>query len=223
MHIRFAFILAVVLCFWLTAGVAAANTATQKVQDKYKEITAMRADFTQILVHKESGSRETRNGVIHFKKPLLVRWETKKPSPELLLVTGDAIWDVFPDEEIAYKYTLDLAKDSRSIVSVVTGQASLDNDFFVEDKGMDQGMTSLHLYPKEPTQAMVEARLWIDPKTDLIKKIRVYDFYGNENEMTFTRQDVNPKIQNSLFTYTPPKGFEIEDRTKNAAGAPRNF
>ena len=183
----------------------------------------MRAEFSQALVHKESGSREQRSGTLSFvKPPLLVRLETKAPSPELLLVGKDAIWNVFPEEEIAYKYPLSLAQDSRSLMQVMTGQASLDKDFFIENQRPEGALLVFDLYPKEPTQAMVEARLWIDPKTNLIKRLRIFDFYGNENEMTFFGQEMNIAIPASQFTFTPPKSFVVEDRTKDAA-APGNL
>lgn len=205
----------------MAAAAAAEEGVAERLQQKYASFAAMQAEFKQVLVHKESGSREQRSGVLQFKKPLLVRWETKKPSPELLLVTANAIWNVFPEEEMAYKYGLDLAQDSRSIIRVITGQARLDQDFFLEAEGMDNGLEKIRLYPKEPVQSMVEALLWIDPKTDLIRKLRVYDFYGNENEITFSAQNIAAKLQDSLFKYTVPKGFIVEDRTSDPGAAPK--
>jgi len=212
--------LSVALLFLTDA--AFAQSVSERVQAQYGTITSMRADFTQTLVHRESGSREERSGGLSFAKPLFVRMETRTPSPELLLVGKDVIWNVFPEEEIAYKYSLSLARDSRSIVQVMTGQASLDKDFHIENQKEEGGLLVLDLYPKEPTLAMVEARLWIDPKTNLIKKLRIFDFYGNENEMAFSRQEVNVDIPAAQFTYTPPKSFVVEDRTGDAT-APGNM
>ena len=196
---------------------APVNPVVVGLQKKYESITSMKAEFTQLLVHKESGSKENRSGTLLFKKPLLVRWESKKPAPELLLVTDKEIWNVFPDEEVAYKYPLSLAQDSRSIVRVVTGQARLDQDFQIEEEGKEAGLIKLRLFPKEPVQALVEAILWVDPASNLIKKLRIYDFYGNENEITFTSQDMGAPIRDSLFTYTPEKGMTVEDRTKEGS------
>ncbi|MCC8193388.1 MAG: outer membrane lipoprotein carrier protein LolA, partial [Deltaproteobacteria bacterium] len=52
----------------------AADPVAAAVQKRYAAITGMRADFTQILEHKESGSREERNGVMYFLKPFNIRW-----------------------------------------------------------------------------------------------------------------------------------------------------
>lgn len=211
---------AAILALFLCNTAIAANIA-DKLQRRYAQIETMRADFAQVLMHKESGSREQRSGTLIFKKPLLVRWETQTPSPELLLVGADAIWNTFPDEELVYKYPLSMAEDSRSMVRVVTGQARLDQDFDLEEEGKDGTLLTVRLYPREPAQFMVEALLWIDPGTWLIKKLRVYDFYGNENEISFTRQDIGAAVADSLFRYSPPREFIVEDRTKDAGAAPR--
>ena len=162
--------LAMVLSVSGVAVAAPVNPLVVSLQQKYDGIKSMKAEFTQLLVHKESGSKENRTGTLSFKKPLLVRWESKKPAPELLVVTDKEIWNVFPDEEVAYKYPLSMAQDSRSIVRVVTGQARLDQDFQIEEEGKESGLLKLRLFPKEPVQALVEAVLWIDPATVLRKK-----------------------------------------------------
>lgn len=208
------------LLMLLFAATATANYDSTRLEKKYEDMGSMQADFTQTLIHKESGARENRSGVIFFKKPLLVRWETKSPQPELLIVAKDSIWNAFPEEEIAYKYAVDIAQDSSSIIRVITGQARLAQDFFVEYESMDKGTAVLRLYPKEPTQSMVEAKIWIEMKTDLIKKLLIVDFYGNENEITFTRQKTGVKLQDSLFTYKAPADFIVEDRTKDTAAKP---
>ena len=208
------------VCMSAAAMAAQVNPVVISLQKKYESITSMKAEFTQVLVHKESGSRENRSGTLLFKKPLLMRWESKKPFPELLLVTGKEIWNVFPDEDVAYKYPLSLAQDSRSIIRVGTGQARLDQDFQIEDEGKEGGLIKLRLFPKEPVQALVEALLWVDPSSNLIKKLRIYDFYGNENEISFTSQDIGAAVRDASFTFTPLKGMDVEDRTKDG-GAPR--
>lgn len=210
--------LAMVLSVSGVAVAAPVNPLVVSLQQKYDGIKSMKAEFTQLLVHKESGSKENRTGTLSFKKPLLVRWESKKPAPELLVVTDKEIWNVFPDEEVAYKYPLSMAQDSRSIVRVVTGQARLDQDFQIEEEGKESGLLKLRLFPKEPVQALVEAVLWIDPATVLIKKLCIYDFYGNQNEITFTSQEVDAAVRDTLFKYVPEKGVVVEDRTKDSGG-----
>ncbi len=191
--------------------------AAKTVQDTYAAVATLRAEFTQVLIHKESGAEERRAGVLEFKKPLLVRWETKTPSPELLVVGKKEIWNVFADEETAYKYALSLAEDSRSIVRVITGQAPLTKDYDVEPQGYEKGLAKLRIYPHEPTQSMTEGTLWVEEGSGLIKRVRIVDFYGNVNDITLSNLEIGEPIADKAFVYTPPKGYAVEDRSKDGA------
>ncbi len=193
----------------------AADPVAAAVQKRYGSIRTMQAAFTQVLVHQESGSREERAGVLYFAKPMKIRWETLRPIPEILLVTPEAVWNVFPDEDMAYKYPSDLSDESAAIVRVVTGQSDLEKDFTIEDKGTRDGVATLVLYPKNPTQSMTEVELRVAAKTGLIQKATVIDFFNNRNEITFTSQEVDKPLDASLFTFSPPKGMKVEDRTRN--------
>jgi len=214
--------LAVLLSVLLTSPAQSAvapdiSSIIGKIQNTYGDIRGFRAEFTQELTHQESGSTEKREGVLLFSKPLLVRWETFAPTPELLLVGEKEIWNYLPDEELAYKYSLELAQDSRSLIRVITGQIPLDQDYDVESmpaSSEDGGLIHLLLYPKEPTPQITEAHLWVEPDSGLIRKAQVMDFYGNTNSISFNslNRDETPKAEE--FVFSPPKGTEVEDHTQ---------
>lgn len=200
----------------LAAAPADVTPLVDKLQSTYAAMNSFKATFTQELTHQESGTTETRHGTLLFRKPLLVRWETAKPHPELLLVTDKDIWNWLPDEELAYRYSLELARDSWPIIMVVTGQSPLNRDFEVERMNPEAGdgaLIRLLLYPKEPTPQLTEAQVWVDPATSLIRRAQVMDFYGNTNLIRFDSLTPDASLQASDFTFTPPKGTEVEDHT----------
>lgn len=194
---------------------AAEKSLVAKIQNAYSQINSFEADFEQTLKHRESGSTEKRTGKIAFQKPLLIRWQTAKPHEETLVVNAKEIWDYLPDEQVAYRYSPALAQDSRSIIQVVTGQAKLDRDFDVKSAGLQNGLQKLVLYPKEPGPQMVEAAIWVDPASGAIQRANVIDFYGNSNDIAFHGFKPGAKIPASRFGFKPPKGVDVEDRTKD--------
>lgn len=200
------------LCISLATPVQA-QTLISEIQAAYEKINSIQARFNQTLTHKESGSDEKRTGTLHFTKPLLVRWETAKPHAETLVITPKEIWDYLPDEEVVYKYPPQLVQDSRSLIQVITGQARMDKDFDVKEEGEEGGLLKLRLYPKDPAPQMVEALIWVDPKTKLIRKASIIDFYANTNHIAFTEIKPNASMPPNIFSFTPPKGIEVEDRT----------
>lgn len=195
-----------------------AETTAGKLQKRYQEITSMRASFTQTLVHKESGGRESRSGVMTFQKPFLLRWEVVEPSPELLVVTDREIWNEFADEEIVYKYPLSMAEDAGGILRVITGQARMDEDFIIDRETREGNLIKLEAFPNEPSQSLTEARLWVDADSGLLHRVVIIDFFGNENDITFQDIKTDIKIAGSPFAYSPPKGMRVEDRTGEASG-----
>ncbi len=195
----------------------AATGVLDAIQKRYDGIKSTRSRFEQTLTHKESGIVEKRQGTLYFQKPLQVRWETESPSPELLVVNDKEIWNYFEDEDLAYKYPPDLVADSSSIINVITGQAKIKQDFDIEDKGKEGGLIKLMLYPHKPTQSLIEAVLWADPATNLIKRFKFYDFYGNENDITFVEQEIDPKLDKKQFSYTPDPKTKVEDRSSSGA------
>jgi outer membrane lipoprotein carrier protein len=210
-----------VILMLICGSASAASRTADRLQQRYASVESMRAEFTQTLLHKESGARERRSGVLSFRKPMLLRWENRTPEPELLLVGRDAVWNVFPEEKTVFKYSLESAGGAADLVRIITGRARLNKDFDLEEEGGEGDSSLLRLYPKKASQAMVEVLLWVDGKTFLIRKLRVYDFYGNENEMVFSRQEPGVKLGDSVFTYTPPKEFTVEDHSGNPAAVPQ--
>lgn len=213
---KLTYILTVILVLGFISPAYGADGAVAAMQKRYGAIQSMKAEFTQTLTHKESGNIEERRGVLYFAKPLLVRWETLSPIPELLLVTPEAVWNAFPDEDLAYKYPAAMSAESESMVRILTGQSALDKDFTVETRNVKDGLTTLALYPHTPSQSMTEAELAIETATGRIKRVVVIDFYYNRNEIVFTSQELDPKLDPALFTFTPPKGMKIEDKTQSA-------
>lgn len=189
------------------------------MQRVYADMKSFSGEFVQELHHAESGSVEKREGTLQFASPLFIRWETKTPFPELLVVNDKEVWDFLPDEELAYRYAPEVVQDSRSILQVITGQSRLDQDFDVKREKDQNGFAVLRLYPKEPTTQLVEALLLVDPATKFLRRAELYDFYGNANIVEFTTLTPNTSPGAATFTFTPPKGIEIEDLQEGGAEA----
>lgn len=205
------FVITLALFFLNAAPAFGADPLVAEMQRTYEAMASFSAEFRQELRHVESGSVEKRTGTLQFAKPLFIRWETRAPNPELLVVNQKEVWDFLPDEELAYRYSPEVVQDSRSILQVITGQSRLDTDFDVKREKDKDGLAVLRLYPKEPTTELVEALLFVDPATRLLRRAELFDFYGNGNIIEFTRITPGTSPAPELFTFTPPKGITVED------------
>ncbi|NJB66826.1 outer membrane lipoprotein carrier protein [Desulfobaculum xiamenense] len=192
-----------------------ATEITASMQRQYEALGAFRADLVQKLTNAASGSTQTRTGTLVFKQPALIRWQTESPEPELLVVGSDRVWDYFPDEETAYRYTTDQVLGSKTMLRFLSGKARLDEDFYVSVVGRDNGYIKMELVPRDPEPSLVQAWLWLIPESKLLHRVVIVDFFGNENDVTLKSIVLNPELPASTFEFTPPKGTEILDTPKD--------
>ena len=191
------------------------------MQNAYAAMSGMRCQFEQTLTHRESGAKSTRPGILEFKKPLSVRWEISGEEPELIIISSAGVWDYLPEEEVAYRYSPDIIDRENSFLKIITGQANLRQDFEIASEGQAaDGSVEYHLYPLRPTQQLTELYIWLDSgakdgQPGVLKRVRIIDFFGNQNEIRFRSSDLKAKLNNARFQFTPPPGVDVEDNRNN--------
>ncbi len=211
MKLRFCLLVMIVL---LSLGSAAmADGLTSDIQKKYDSIKSFKSDFVQTLTNAASKESEVRSGKITFKQPSLLHWESVKPEPELLIVGESIVWDYFPDDKVAMKYRTKQIFNSKTMIKFISGKAKLEEDFVVENKGMEDGLIKLKLLPIEAETGLVLAYVWVDANK-MLTKILVIDFYGNGNEVVLSNIELDPEVEDSFFDFTPPAGADVDDNTK---------
>ena len=196
------------------AGAADVTSITDSVQKKYQALSSFKADFTQVLFNAASKDKDVRTGRIVFSQPALIRWETEKPEKELLVVGKDMVWNAFPDEKSAYRYSVEDMLGSKTMLRFLSGKGNLKEDFHIqEEPGAPEGQVELKLVPREAEAGMVLAHAWVDVKTSMLARISIEDFYGNINDLTLSNLNLNPSVSKDQFQYTPPKDYSIFDNT----------
>ncbi len=212
-HFHLCLLMAALLFVLVPRAYGADENIAARMQKTYDSLQSFDAKFAQVLRNPTSGEEQERSGMLFFKKPNLVRWETTQPENELLIVGRTVVWDYFADEGVAYKYATDNVLESKTMIRFISGQARLDQDFWITPEGEEGGLKKLDLVPKEPEPQLVRAYVWVEPGTAMLRKILLQDFYGNENELTFADVRTNPDMPDDLFEFAPPLGTEILDNT----------
>ncbi|MGE4299732.1 MAG: outer membrane lipoprotein chaperone LolA [Desulfovibrionaceae bacterium] len=208
MTLRICFFSLLLCCGAFSTALAGDGLLT-RLQQRYEAMASFQADFAQIQVNAASKETVHGNGTLTYAKPRLVRWETTDPEPELLVVDATTVWDYFPYENVAYRYPAEQVLGAKSMLRFVSGETRLDKDFIVDAKGEDAGLALYDLFPKESESGMVQASVWIDPATALIRRVRILDFWGNSNELTFAAMRLDVPVKPDMFTFDPPKGVTV--------------
>lgn len=193
---------------------AQANSLTDAIQKRYESVQQFQADFQQELTNAASGSVEKRSGRIWFRQPSLVRWETYKPEKETLVVGQSVVWNYFEVDRMAMKYRTTQVFNSKTMIRFLSGKANLKEDFKVQEQGNENGLIKVRLVPKEPEPTMVMAYIWVDPKTHMLGRVLIVDFFGNGNQVTLLGLTTDKRVEAKAFEFSPPSGVQIRDNTK---------
>ena len=194
------------------ASHAAAPAITGEMQKKYESMQSFTAEFTQRLVHQESGSEETRQGTLAFQKPL--RGPLGDQSPPCGTFghhgqgrTGTTCPTRSWPTSIRRKWSTTPAPSFRSSPArAASTRISPSRPSRTTTDWPCSGST-----PKILLRQLVEALLWVDKGTKLIKKAQILDFYGNTNEVALTSLTPDASIKAGTFQFTPPQGITVEN------------
>lgn len=105
-----------------------------------------------------------------------MRWEvTTAKREELIVVNAKEVWDYISGEELAYKYPFIFGAGFADHVKSSPGSPTCGEDFKVKDGGKENGLNVLKLIPKEATQQITLAIIWV---TDdgIIRRAMIKDF-----------------------------------------------
>lgn len=154
-------------------------------------------------MHKESGSKEKRGGVLYFKKPLLVRWGKQKTVAGASAGYEQGNLERVSRRGSGVQVRPESGRIRAALCAWLPARPAWTRIFRLRKRAGEAGWIKLRLFPKEPVQAWWRRFSGSIPPA-AIKKVRIYDFYGNENEITFTSQDMGAPVRDSCSP-TPRK------------------
>lgn len=177
----------------------------KEVEKKYSKSETLEADFVQINETKTTGQKKKSTGVILFKRPDKVRWETHTPDKSLLVSDGKTAWHYTPpfDEEENGQVIIRKAAElnTRLTHALLSGRFSSAKDMEILDKGSNRFI----LLPKRGSAGTVkEAEIEIDPAEKVIRKITLEHKGGNRSEITLTKVELGKNLPEPLFHFEIP-------------------
>lgn len=201
-------------------AVEQARLVAASVQSFYDQTTDLTASFHQTYVNKLYKRTDRSKGRVVFKKPGKMRWDYEKPEARMFLSNRQVLWLYEPEEKQAFKQDL---KSSQlpAALAFLMGKGKITDEFEVEfakppKDGRSKtpgrpGDIRLSLSPKQPQSAYKSIIFVVDPKEYLVRESVLVDAQGNTNHFVFDDLQVNVKMADSLFRWSPPSGVRVVD------------
>jgi len=196
------------------------RTVLERMQKRYDQAKDLRARFSQNYTRAVVGRSTLSTGTLTFKKPGRMRWDYEKPEARMFLSNGQLLWLYEPEEKQAFKQDL---KSSQlpAALAFLMGKGRITDEFEVEfAKEPKDGKTKLAgrpgdirllLSPRRPQSAYKSILFVVDPKEYLVRESVLVDAQGNTNHFVFDGLEVNVKVSDALFKWSPPAGVRVVD------------
>lgn len=193
------------------------QTVIDRMQKRYDQAKDFRARFSQNYSRAAVNRSTMSTGTVAFKKPGRMRWDYEKPEPRMFVSNGQVLWLYEPTEKQAFKQDL---KNSQlpAALAFLMGKGKIVDEFelsFAKDaKPGRPGDYRLALTPKQPQSSYKSILFVVDPKEFLVRETLLVDPQGNTNHFVFDDLQVDAKVPETLFKWSPPAGVRVVDTSQ---------
>ncbi len=179
------------------------------LKKKYGSTKTLKANFVQTQFNKMMGSEKKSEGILEIKRPDKFRWDTLKPDATLLVSNGKKIVYFTPPfqtgekGQVIYKKSADV--QSKLAIDLLSGSSNLQKDF----KAKKAADGRYELTPIKKNLADInKIELYIEPKTDLVYKLKLQHATENETEIELKNLNLGSQLEDSRFEFVPPPNTE---------------
>jgi len=197
-----------ILIAWLTCtGQAlAADKPIQQLKTFLATSKSLSANFKQVLLNEAGNPVRTSYGVFYLQRPGKFRWNYEKPFTQEIVADAGKVWFYDTDLEQVTIKKLDESLGSTPAL-LLSGQISLEDNFIMEDQGIDGDMQWIKLSPKSEESTF--KYILIGLTKGILGGMELSDNFGQLTRIYFSDVIVNPPLKQTLFQFTPPKGVDV--------------
>ncbi|SMY35786.1 Outer-membrane lipoprotein carrier protein precursor [Photobacterium malacitanum] len=189
----------------LVASSAWAATPQQALSSRLDKVNAFSANFTQKVTSPDGEVLVNGTGDLSIKRPNLFRWATETPDKSLLVSDGKTVWYYSPFVEQVTAMWLKDATEQTPFVLLTRNSASDWSKYNVA-----QLADTFTLTPKDKTSSMDKFVVTVS-NTGQVRNFSVIETDGQRSKYVLSDfKRTTPAA--SLFTFTPPKGVELDDQ-----------
>lgn len=201
--IIFAGLLAMLL---VQASAYAEDKPVRQLKAFLKNTKSLTADFKQVLINEQGNPVQTSHGVFYLQRPGKFRWDYLKPFQQQIISTSGKVWFYDTDLEQVTVKKLDESVGSTPAL-LLSGEISLDDNFTMEQQGVDGDLMWVKLVPKNPESTFKYVLMGLDNES--LGGMELSDNFGQLTRIYFSNVVLNPPLKQSLFEFKAPEGVDV--------------
>ncbi len=186
---------------------AHAATATERLNDFFKNVQSLRADFQQIVTDPRGKTIQDAHGTFLMQRPNKFRWNYQKPYEQTIVADGAKLWVYDKDLEQVTVKKLDEALGNTPALLLSGAKPLTDNFHFAELADRTDGLQWTTLTPKSEEANFKQVRLAFGKQS--LEVMELVDSFEQTTQLRFSSVQSNVKFTANEFQFTPPKGVDV--------------
>jgi len=193
----------------LLASTSVVGGVREQLDGFLQGLQTLQAGFSQQVIDTETDQISHSQGVFYLSRPDRFRWVYKGEYPRYIIADGRTIWLVEEDIQQVSQRSQKSALEGTP-ASLFTSDLNLERDFEIKDLGQRMGLGWLKLVPKKEDSQFEQILLAFEG--DQLKRMEMADRFGQVTRFDFFDLKRNPPLEDNLFTFVPPPGYDILDQ-----------
>ena len=191
---------------------AYSSVALERLAKFYELDHAYFAEFYQVILDESLYTVEESSGLMWLSRPDKFRWEYSDPYEQTIVSNGQNVWiyDVELDQ-VTVKPASEVIDQTPA--EILSGVEDVDDNYIVEDLGIQGPLAWVSITPKNSDQAQFEILRLAFGETYL-EVIEVLDALGSTTRIRLLDVLRNPELDDSTFQFVVPEGVDVID-TRN--------
>ena len=188
-----------------------AEQAPPYFTDFFAGLLTLQADFDQQVVDGNRQLLQSSQGHMWIMRPGRFRWNYETPYKQQLVADGERLWSYDEDlEQVTVQPASEVLTSTPTML--LSGDKPLETVFSIKETSTTPGDQRVTLVPKTDDSNVIQLQVHFSNK--LLTHIDAEDSFGNTTIFSFSNLERNPKLDENLFTFTPPAGADVIGNTR---------
>lgn len=196
-----------IFVFFLISPIANA-TPESELNALLTNLNSMQAGFVQTVYDNHGKPIQKAQGKMQFQRPGKFRWETFKPTTQLIVANGSRLW--IYDADLAQVTIRSLEKEVGEAPALLLSHVTTEHYDIKKIQGASN-LTWFKLIPKNRESLFAVIQLGF--ASDQLREMRLQDQLGHTTRLQFNQIVKNPSLPPALFIFKSPANVDVIDET----------
>ena len=196
----------VILMFVSAISLAGEEKPIEQLKAFLKATKTLSADFKQISFDESGNPAQTSYGVFYLQRPGKFRWDYRKPFEQQIISSAGKVWFYDADLEQVTIKKIDQSLGTTPAL-LLSGEVSLEENFILEQQGVDAGLIWIRLLPKDEQSSF--KYILIGMEDGKLGGMELSDNFGQLTRIYFSELDTSVKFDPDVFVFNAPEGVDV--------------